>query len=260
MTFPVGATLDGGRYRLMEWLRGHPEAGQYMAIGPKGACLVTTTSPVRVSYDEALDRLGIPAAGVSPVRYIGPLESDDGPLDALVEALPRGKAGHTLGTLSVQNALALATAVAHDMARAHANEILYGGLRPELVFVEEDDPMTVMVAPRAEPWVRLGGPRKEGGVLFERTYSAPEQVRAAKTSAAGDVFSLAATLAFWLGAAPFGKGQLGEQMDAIVSGVRDFGAVPTEIARALDAALAVEPAKRPSAADFCTTLRKLNRA
>jgi hypothetical protein len=255
VTFPVGATLLGGDVRIMEHLRGGPEAGQYMAIGPKGACLVTTSSPITLPYSEAEARLRLALPGVSPLWFVGPVESNEGPHDALVEALPRGKPGDRLGSLSVNNAIALATTVAHDLAHAHTLGAVYGGLRPELVFVDEQAPVTVRVAPRCETWLDLGGARKEGALVFERLYAAPEQLKTGRASAPADVFALGATLAFWLGAAPFGRGHRSEQLEAIVSGKPDLSALPAELATLIARTLALDPTKRPSAAELRDALR-----
>jgi serine/threonine protein kinase len=254
MSFPIGATLHRGDYRIMEHLRGGPEAGQYMAIGPRGACLVTLSSRLTLPYRDALRQFELPVQGIEPLATIAALETDEGQLDAMVEAMPPGKA--STESVSPGSAAETAASVARIAKRAHALGLAVGGIRPELVFVDKEDFGAVSLAPRGEGFLALGRPRREASsILFERLFLAPEQATKPQASAAADVFCLGAALTTWLGHYPFGDGQRAEQLGAIMAGDAQLKGVPQALAPLVTRMLTRDPEKRPTMAEVEASLR-----
>lgn len=137
------------------------------------------------------------------------------------------------------------------VAATHAAGALVGPLHPALVFVTADGHLAgtgqrVLRAPlRAVPEGRAP--------LFETPFVTPSEVRGEADQPADDVFRLAAMAWAWRwGEPPFGTGPA--SVLALVAGrlLRDPA---DDLDRLLAAALAPEPAARPSAAEIAAALR-----
>jgi serine/threonine protein kinase len=189
------------------------------------------------------------------------------PLIALIEACPAGVRSHEFPLpMSIPTAARFALQVAFSLEIAHAHGTGIGGIRPEHIFISDahDTPAVSGIAPRAERfWQML--PRPDFGIApaYRDTYDAPEQWSIqddGKPAPGGDIFSLCATLSFWLcGRHPF----RGETPDAQISAMRagDHIAWPADaidilrhplILRGLDP----DPMVRPSIADALNVLRR----
>ncbi|MGW2542066.1 outer membrane protein assembly factor BamB family protein [Kitasatospora sp. NPDC001574] len=129
----------------------------------------------------------------------------------------------------------LAEGVACALATVHAAGVAHGSLRPDSVVVAEGGPTVVGLGLPCilEPPVRQGA---EAGVGLVG-YLAPEQVSGRAGTAAGDMFSLGATLVFAAsGRDPSGPG----------SGF-DVAALPPSLREVVVGCLSHEPEARPTA-------------
>ena len=283
-SFPLESTIGDGRLVLVEWLAGSPEQGIYLAASrpsdppslPAPPYYLVSTALEPEDFDafqrRALESLLLLVPGIAPLHAILPFDlpplattthsSRQVPLPSLIgmiEACPSGMRSHewTLPMLAPV-AARCALQIAFSLQVAHAHGIAIGGIRPEHIFINGtvDAPAVAGIAPRAERfWQML--PRTDFGIApaYHDTYDAPEQFARdydGKPTPAADVFSLCATLAFWLcGRHPFRGDSLDEQMTAIRNG--DHIAWPPDagellrhplIRRALDP----DPVVRPSIA------------
>jgi hypothetical protein len=249
--FPLEATIGDGRLVLVERLAGSPEQGIYLAASvppalpslPAPPYYLVSTALEPEGFDvfrrRALEALLLFVPGVAPLHGIVPFDvphlaatthgSRQVPLPSLIgmiEACPSGVRSHEW-TLPMPALLAARCAlqVAFSLAIAHSYGMGVGGIRPEHIFINgsADAPDMSGIAPRAERfWQML--PRTDFGIApaYHDTYDAPEQLARdynGKPTPAADVFSLCATLAFWLsGNHPFAGKTLATQMAAMREG------------------------------------------
>jgi hypothetical protein len=207
--FPLGATLDHGRYELRELIHGGPDRGLYRAHDHEDdrSMLVTLGPPQREAAEVVSRRLALALPGIARLRHIGPL-AVDGELryDGMVEEEPTGQASIQLALpLTLERTLQLGLGVAERITAAHARSTCLGGLRPELVYVSGDE--VTGVAPRCESFLATARPREYGvAQAFSHFYFSPERLARPDDPATpeGDVFALAAMMAYWnVGEHPF---------------------------------------------------------
>lgn len=259
--FPVGAELAGGRYRLVERVRGGAARGQFRAVvqGEETTGLVTVgrhPAPAR-SIEELGRQLAWQVPGVTPLRHVGRI---DGELVAVIEQEPDGMPSHEL---ALPLAPALAVRLAHQLAEVlaafHAAVGPLRFLRPELVYVEEGDGRVSLtaLAPRAEAFLAGAAPSWGAPPLFDTAFAAPEVVRLGEPTAAADVFSLAAMVGLWLSGQHLFAGDTAmAQMEAIASGRGRLWQGPVAIGMVLADAVASEPTHRPTLARFIGDLER----
>jgi serine/threonine protein kinase len=225
--------------------------------------------------------------GVAPLHGIVPL---DAPMIAnwpgrggrqipapsligMIEACPSGVRSHewTLPMLA-RTAARCALRVAYSLAVAHGLGFAIGGIRPEHIIISgsPERPEVAGIVPRAERfWQML--PRPDFGIMpaYLDTYDAPEQLALrydGKVTPASDIFSLCATLAFWLtGRHPFAGDTPGDQISAIRNGRRapipaGNGHTPQwlpPLMALVEHGLATDPAARPRITDVIMMLKEL---
>lgn len=283
-SFPLESTIGDGRLVLVEWLAGSPEQGIYLAASvpsvppslPAPPYYLVSTALEPESFDafqrRALESLLLFVPGIAPLHGILPFDllqpaatargSRQVPLPSLIgmiEACPSGVRSHEwMLPMHATIAARCALQVAFSLEIAHTHGFGIGGIRPEHIYINgtKDAPDMSGITPRAERfWQML--PRTDFGIApaYHATFDAPEQFARdydGKPTPAADVFSLCATLAFWLcGRHPFRGDSLDEQMSAMRNG--DHIAWPPDagellrhplIRRALDP----DPVVRPSIA------------
>jgi hypothetical protein len=227
MTFPIGATLDGGRFVITEQLAGHPppERGLYRGreVATAARVLVSVGGPQRdrtaIATQLAFD--GLPR--VAKLRHVGPLS--EGGYDGIVEDEPDGvRASEVLrAPVSRETACWVILEVARIATAANERGIILGGLRPELIYLWGTLPQVVAVAPRCEAFLaHARSPSSGGHPCFEHLYASPEVLARPQEPAPAhaDAFSLFAILGQWLTADyPF-VGEGAQQLISICSGRR----------------------------------------
>lgn len=222
--FPLGATLDRGRYELVELFHGGPDRGQYRAHDHQKnrAALVTLGAPQRDDHELVRRRLAFAVPGIAKLLHVGPLATDGEPrFDGLVEEQPTGTPStRSTEPWSLVRTIDVGLAVAEVVLAVHARGSSLGGLRPELVYLLDDS--LAGIAPRCEPFLAVTEKRNYGvPPCFAEFYMSSEQLaRAGASTQADDVFAVAAMLAKWhTGEHPY-EGEYGANAIAIATGAR----------------------------------------
>lgn len=254
----MGESLGGGRYVITEHLGGTPDRGRYRARdeSTKDTVLVTlgTTQTARAAV--LRERLALEVAGVAPLLEISDLKAG---YTGLVENEPSGAPALT-PLLDVGSAARLALEIAVILRRAHAQGLTLAGLRPELVYVDDD--RVTGIAPRCEPFlVTAGEPCYGVPPCFDHFYLAPELLTAPSepTGPAADVFSLCAILGHWVaGEHPF-AGEGISQGIAIMTGNRRPWHGDPAVGALIDGGLEPDPGRRLRLAEVVERLDPLAR-
>ncbi len=267
LRFPLGAHTADGRFTVLWHVLGSPENGIYTAGDTRGLSdaryLATLGTRQTVPYDEVRRALALDTPGLAPLAYVGPLETGEYPLaiDALIEPMPDGARSHEWmpAPWSLPAALTLGIAVARVLAEARRRGLALAGLRPQTVWVAgpPDHPRLTALTPRAERFWQTAT-RLDYGVppAYDDLYAAPEWLGGHEPDAASDVFSLCATLAWWLtGAHPFEGRNLMEQADAVLAGRRALWHGPDALRELIDRGLARWPRERASLPEVLAGLR-----
>jgi hypothetical protein len=161
-----------------------------------------------------------------------------------LEAMVRSR-----GPLSGSGLRRLAYGTAEALTAIHAAGIVHRDLKPGNVMLTDDRPVVIDFGIAQSPdATRL---TQTGLVMGTPGYLAPECIEGQPSSPASDVHSWGATMAFAAtGRPPYGGG--GDSYQSIfyriVSGRADLSGVPAPLVPLLSAALARDPAHRPSAA------------
>jgi Protein kinase domain len=160
-----------------------------------------------------------------------------------LEAMVRGR-----GPLSGSGLRRLAYGTAEALTAIHAAGVVHRDLKPGNVMLADDRPVVIDFGIAQSPdATRL---TQTGLVMGTPGYLAPEVIEGRPSSPASDVHSWGATMAYAAtGRAPFGGGGDSYQtiFYRIVSGRADLTGVPASLVPLLSAALARDPAHRPSA-------------
>jgi serine/threonine protein kinase len=160
-----------------------------------------------------------------------------------LEAMVRGR-----GPLSGSGLRRLAYGTAEALTAIHAAGVVHRDLKPGNVMLTDDRPVVIDFGIAQSPdATRL---TQTGLVMGTPGYLAPEVIEGQPSSPASDVHSWGATMAYAAtGRAPYGGG--GDSFQTIfyriVSGHADLSGVPGPLVPLLSAALARDPAHRPSA-------------
>ncbi len=283
--------MGGGHLVLVEWLAGSPEQGVYLAASRTGDtsyppgppyCLISTALDLDASAAfrvRTLTALALVVPGVVPLHGLASVDPPVVPperapgaaqvplptLIGLVEACPSGVPSHRWPVeLGPNEAISLALGVAYSLAAAHGAGLAVGGIRPEHVYIStaREEPALSGIAPRAERFWRML-PRPGFGIApaYSDMYDAPEQLRPERrhlVTPAGDVFSLCATLVYWLtNRHPFAGKSPSEQAVAILEGHRappPPGADQLLRSQVIRRGLNADPEARPSIANVIDLL------
>ncbi len=209
---------------------------------------------------EVFQRLEMTADGVATLRDVLPLEHPlGGEYACLVEELPAGRPSTELRwPLELRTAARLGLGICDALSDAHDYGWVLGGMRPELVFVDGDQPAFTEVAPRAEIFFQTSSPSSVGAPHpFDHLYMAPELLALGKPGVDADVFSLCAMLAAWTDAPPFEGDSAAAQLFAITAGKRRTYRGPDQLRALIDAGLAAVVAARPGLGDLRAGLQRL---
>ena len=161
-----------------------------------------------------------------------------------LEAMVRSR-----GPLSGPGLRRLAYGTAEALTAIHAAGVVHRDLKPGNVMLTDDRPVVIDFGIAQSPdATRL---TQTGLVMGTPGYLAPEVIEGQPSSPASDVHSWGATMAYAAtGRAPYGGGGDSYQtiFYRIVSGRADLSGVPAPLVPLVSAALARDPAHRPSAA------------
>src|SRR6202042_2478735 len=158
-----------------------------------------------------------------------------------LEAMVRSR-----GPLSGSGLRLLAYGTAEALTAIHAAGVVHRDLKPGNVMLTDDRPVVIDFGIAQSPdATRL---TQTGLVMGTPGYLAPEVIEGAPSSPASDVHCWGATMAYAAtGRMPFGGGSYEAIFYRIVSGRPDLEGVPAPLVPLISAALARDPAHRPSA-------------
>jgi hypothetical protein len=166
------------------------------------------------------------------------------------------------GAVAEDDAVEVAAQALEGLAHAHARGIVHRDVKPANVLLAHDERISVRLldfglARLAEADTLTAA----GDVPGTLAYIAPERLHGAKASPAGDVWSVGVMLHEALaGGHPFWRPSLAETADAITGGAPPLGELRPDLPRplltAVDRALSLDPAQRPSAAKLARALRR----
>lgn len=146
----------------------------------------------------------------------------------------------------------LATGLASALSAIHQAGIVHRDIKPDNVLLGPDGPRLIDFGIARLPGGTL---TSSGHLLGTPLYMAPEVFEGERVSAAADVFAWGAVVAFAAqGSHAFGGGEVAAVMRRILSEEPDLGGVPKSIRPIVVAALAKQPAARPSAVDLMVRL------
>jgi hypothetical protein len=169
-----------------------------------------------------------------------------------LEAMVRSR-----GPLSGSGLSRLAHGTAEALAAIHAAGVVHRDLKPGNVMLSDDRPVVIDFGIAQSPdATRL---TQTGLVMGTPGYLAPEVIEGQPSSPASDVHCWGATMAFAAtGRPPFGTGSYETIFYRIVSGSADLAGIPGPLAPLLTAALARDPARRPTASMLSSQVATLD--
>ena len=254
---PATERLPGtlGPYSLLDRLGEGGMGVVHLARDPEGRLVaVKVLQPLGTEGPNARRRLGREVETMRRVRspYVAEV------LDADVTGefpyiVTRFVAGPTLdemvrrrGPLPGPGLRKLAYGTAEALAAIHAAGVVHRDLKPGNVMLAEDRPIVIDFGiAQAGDATRL---TQTGLVMGTPGYLAPEVIEGQPSSPASDVHCWGATMVFAAtGHLPFGGGSYESIFYRIVSGDADLEGVPAPLVPLVSAALARDPAHRPSA-------------
>jgi hypothetical protein len=156
--------------------------------------------------------------------------------------------------LSDEESVRAIAAVADALDHAHSRGVIHRDVKPANILVSTDGDVRLTdfgIARDEDTRDHTGDER----VLGTLSYMAPEQARGRRASGASDVWAAALTLyARLAGRNPYRAKSLGELLELLGDGAPALSEVrpdlPRELTRPIMRALAADPARRPSAAQF----------
>jgi hypothetical protein len=165
------------------------------------------------------------------------------------------------GEIDDASALEVAAQICEALAHAHAHGIVHRDVKPSNVLIAETDGISIRLLDFG--LARMDGEETltaAGDVPGTLAYIPPERLRGQESGAPADVWAVGVLL--WEALAgwhPFWKGSLLDTARRIESGAISLGRARPDLPRPLialvDRALAIEPARRPSAARLAAALR-----
>ena len=265
-----GPRLVLGRYRLERRLGAGGFGVVWLAWDEKleREVAVKAIPRERGTGEERVEREARAAARLSHPAIVAIYElaadSDD---VYLVSELVRGRTLAELqraGAIADRDVARIGAALCEALAHAHARGVIHRDVKPQNVMVVAEPAAGVGFAKLADfgvAHVVSGDPlTRTGDVVGTLAYMAPEQADGAPVSGASDLYSLALTLyECWAGRNPVRAGgpaatarRLGRPLPPLSSMRPDL---PDELGDAIDDAVDIDPACRPSPEELRSALR-----
>jgi predicted Ser/Thr protein kinase len=175
-----------------------------------------------------------------PGRTLDDIVTADGPLTGLALA-------------------SLARGLAAALVAVHAAGVVHRDLKPGNVMLVDGEPVVIDFGiAQAADSTKL---TMTGMFMGTPGYLAPEVIEGLPSGQAADIHSWGATIAYAAtGRPPFGTGSFEAIFYRIVNGQPDLGTMPAALLPLVAAALARDPARRPSAAELASQVARLDAA
>jgi eukaryotic-like serine/threonine-protein kinase len=268
-----GPRLILGRYRLERRLGAGGFGVVWLAWDEKLEREVAVKAiPLENGGGERVEREARAAARLNHPGIVGIYELAHDEHDVyLVSELVRGRTLAELlraGAVADRDVARIGMALCEALDHAHQRGVIHRDVKPQNVMVVADPAAGAGFAKLADFGVAhvASGETltRTGDVVGTLAYMAPEQAEGARTTAAGDVYSLALTLyEAWTGSNPVRAGgpaatarRLGRPLPSLAATRRDL---PLELCDAIDDALGIDPGRRPTPAELRAELATAER-
>jgi serine/threonine protein kinase len=255
--------LHVGAYRLLSKIGEGGMGVVHLAQAPDGRRVaLKVLRPHIIGDDEARERLAREVASLRRVRtprVAEVLDADPwGPTPFVATRYVPGLSLHEHvrqeGPLTGEDLRYFAAGLAEAVLAVHSVGVLHRDIKPSNVLLEGRAPVLIdfgLARLADDPRLTV-----TGWLLGTPGYLAPEILFGEDATTASDVHSWAATVAFAAtGRPPFGRGPAMAVMDRVRRGEHDLSGVPAELMPVLLAALAPDPAERPSLPALLADLR-----
>ncbi|MCA1833478.1 MAG: protein kinase [Actinobacteria bacterium] len=274
MTSPATGIVLGGRYRLQERIAsggmGTVWAGQDETLHRRVAVKVLNEGLAASDrFTERFRREAQAAAGLSHPNIAGVFDfgEDDGRPYIVMELIDGETVAERLerlGRLGAGEVVRVGAAVADALAHAHAAGIVHRDVKPANIMLTPQGAVKVMDFGIAAPLEGATGLTATGAVMGTSRYISPEQAEGERATPASDVYSLGVVLYEALvGEAPFlRETPVATALAHMHERPRPIGELrpgtPPQLAEAVHACLAKDPALRPSPDALAAGLRTAN--
>lgn len=261
--FPVGATLDGGRYRITERLAGERWRGRFVGEAADGThVLVTTGGQQTVPLDEVRRSLAVRSRPAVPLLHVGPLDGGDTHAHRFHGMVELHPAGRVLAEVERPLARRAALALARDLARAlhslHDAGLALGELPSELVHVRRRITRWTVAAlvPRAPRfWRTCTQPNFALPHIFALPFVSPEVLWGRRPGPSSDVFVVALYVVWLLtGEFPYPGGDYVSRLMAVQANAPIDVDLDPDLQRVVVRAFQPDPAQRPSLRELASAL------
>jgi len=230
----------------------------FLGVSPGGRPVAVKAIRAELAADpEFRARFGREVAAarrVSGVFTAQVVDADvDGPVAWMATAYVPGpslaEAVDTHGPLPEASLLALAAGLAESLNAIHAAGVVHRDLKPSNVLLAEDGPRVIDFGiSRAVESTML---TQAGLVIGSPGFMSPEQATGYEVGPPSDIFTLGAVLAFAAtGEGPFGTGTTAALLYRVVHGTPGLDRVPPTVRPTIEACLAKDPRKRPTASEL----------
>jgi len=247
-----------GPYRLVRQLGQGGMGRVFLGVSPGGRPVAVKAIRAELAADpEFRARFGREVAAarrVSGVFTAQVVDADvDGPVAWMATAYVPGpslaEAVDTHGPLPEASLLALAAGLAESLNAIHAAGVVHRDLKPSNVLLAEDGPRVIDFGiSRAVESTML---TQAGLVIGSPGFMSPEQATGYEVGPPSDIFTLGAVLAFAAtGEGPFGTGTTAALLYRVVHGTPGLDRVPPTVRPTIEACLAKDPRKRPTASEL----------
>jgi serine/threonine protein kinase len=245
-----------GRYRLLEKIGEGGMGVVHLGTDPHGRQVAVKVLRPGVASDQtALRRLAREVDSMRRVRSPHVAEIVDADVTAeppyvVTQFVPGRTLEQTVrdrGPLRLHELQRLATGLAEALAAIHSAGIIHRDLKPgNVMFLDNGEPVVIDFGiAQGVDATRLTA---TGLVIGTPGYLAPEIIEGEDAAAPADVHAWAATVAFAAtGRAPFGSGTFESIFYKIMEGRPDLDGVPPALLPLIRAAMARNPAERPTA-------------
>jgi hypothetical protein len=251
-----------GPYRLLSLIGAGGFGAVHLALDPEGRTVAVKILHPHVAADAtALARLAREVETMRRVRGPHVAEVLDASLSGgrpyLVTRYVQGRALATVvaadGPLAGDDLVRLARGLAAALVAVHDAGVIHRDLKPGNVIVADGEPVVIDFGIACA--LDSASVTVSGAVLGTPGFLAPEVLEGEEVTAAADVFSLAATLAFAAtGRQPYGAGPPSAVAYRVVHHEADLSGVPPWLAPLLRDCLRIDPAARPTAHELLARL------
>ncbi|HEY0541500.1 MAG TPA: protein kinase [Actinoallomurus sp.] len=253
------AAIDG--HRLTARLASGGTSIIYLARDPDGerAVLKTTRAPDQTQArrwlrTEAASTRRLPAFCTARLLIDGTAHSPPYLVSEYVAGPSLTQFVEDLGPLEPEQLRALAFALARALAAVHAAGLIHCDLKPGNILLAADGPRVIDFSIAQEAPIS-GRPADIGTVPYSPGWVAPERLNGYPAGPASDVFGWGCLIGYaTTGRSPFDGETTGEPGRRSVAGTGELAGLDEPLRGLVEAALAVDPADRPTTGEITTRL------